>query len=387
MAKEKLTSGHSVVVSYQQQRSGKTEKPYLFRTYKNLRKGADDQERKADRNPGPAHDLPIWQVARATSAAPTYFEEVKIEGLKYLDGGFGANNPSVEIFREVRRMNNYNENCIGTMVSIGTGMSDRRRIEDNPKSSDGKRAKFRAGLGKFLDYENFARKWATDSEKAHEDMLEQLRPKKTFNYYRFNVEKGLECMKLDEWRERSRLRVRMGNLIARFRPGRNEVATSNIELNGVGKDTIPNGKPKGSATTNDETATLEAGSKNPNKHLPSTPRWCQPRNKTLDTIQRETNAYLDQPQVQLWIQACARQLVDGRRGRAKMDPHRWEKACFSAWYQCKIPECPRGEKEYPDDHAMEKHLLDKHRNKYNKNDEESRKKLQDTINWCKVIVH
>ena len=139
----------SVVVSFQEQKNGKAEKPYLFRTYKNLRKGSTPEDQKTDRNPGPAHDLPIWQVARATSAAPTYFEEVKIEGLKYLDGGFGANNPCVEIFREVRKMNNYNKECIGTVVSIGTGMSDKGRF------GDGKRAKFRAGLGKFLDFENF----------------------------------------------------------------------------------------------------------------------------------------------------------------------------------------------------------------------------------------
>lgn len=40
---------------------------------------------------------PIWQAARATSAAPTYFKEMYIDtphpGIRYVDGGLGYNNP------------------------------------------------------------------------------------------------------------------------------------------------------------------------------------------------------------------------------------------------------------------------------------------------------
>jgi uncharacterized protein len=41
-------------------------------------------------------DPPAWQVAAATSAAPTYFEPARVEGVdgEWLDGGVGANDPT-----------------------------------------------------------------------------------------------------------------------------------------------------------------------------------------------------------------------------------------------------------------------------------------------------
>lgn len=41
-------------------------------------------------------DPPAWQVAAATSAAPTYFEPAQVEGAdgEWLDGGVGANDPT-----------------------------------------------------------------------------------------------------------------------------------------------------------------------------------------------------------------------------------------------------------------------------------------------------
>jgi predicted patatin/cPLA2 family phospholipase len=43
----------------------------------------------------------ILEVARATSAAPTYFPEKGIDGNMYVDEGIGYNNPSEEAIREV----------------------------------------------------------------------------------------------------------------------------------------------------------------------------------------------------------------------------------------------------------------------------------------------
>src|ERR1700731_2295324 len=36
----------------------------------------------------------IWQAARATSAAPTFFAPVVIDDVRYADGGTGYNNPA-----------------------------------------------------------------------------------------------------------------------------------------------------------------------------------------------------------------------------------------------------------------------------------------------------
>jgi patatin-like phospholipase/acyl hydrolase len=42
----------------------------------------------------------IWEVARATSAAASFFDPIKIgsHGTKFLDGGTGANNPIYEMW-------------------------------------------------------------------------------------------------------------------------------------------------------------------------------------------------------------------------------------------------------------------------------------------------
>lgn len=38
----------------------------------------------------------IWEVARATSAAPVYFPRFTKDGREFVDGGLGWNNPSYE---------------------------------------------------------------------------------------------------------------------------------------------------------------------------------------------------------------------------------------------------------------------------------------------------
>ena len=78
---------------------------YVLRSYHHPQsKPLDPMER----NPGPVVHYPIARVARATSAAPFYFQAMKLNaedpGLELIDGGFGANNPSEEAYREVKQM-------------------------------------------------------------------------------------------------------------------------------------------------------------------------------------------------------------------------------------------------------------------------------------------
>lgn len=40
--------------------------------------------------------LTIWEAARATSAAPTYFERLTVGQDHFIDGGVGWNNPVLE---------------------------------------------------------------------------------------------------------------------------------------------------------------------------------------------------------------------------------------------------------------------------------------------------
>ena len=372
-----------------------------------------------------AHDISIWQVARATSAAPTYFKPMVIDGLEYIDGGFGANNPCMEIFDEVRRMNNHSNACTKIILSIGTGISN-------------KESRFNGtGLARFINYWNFARKWATDSQVTHDQMI-RARSVFGFTYFRFNVEEGLGQMKLDEWHARGPMRIKIGNLIGKLRsPKVDEGNTANgaeagnhksehfmsrtaanamaandngTEVAGLptatGPDTDAGEQTDVSSTAEEKVEGMvnPLGHKNgrlratlPSRHSqsPNTkarysssaiPQWFRPKNETLDAMRAHTREYLSKDETRQTIEECARLLVDGRRGRAKKDPQRWEKACFGAWYQCIISECPRGEKEYETRRELRKHLLDKHRESFTR-DQEGRAKLDQALDSCKIIVH
>ena len=70
----------------------------------------------------PEYDYPMWQVARATSAAPTYFEPLKIPtAQKYwalIDGGVYVNNPTMCAIVEALKDKN---NASLRVLSLGTG--------------------------------------------------------------------------------------------------------------------------------------------------------------------------------------------------------------------------------------------------------------------------
>ncbi|MCJ1456642.1 hypothetical protein MMC28_007004 [Mycoblastus sanguinarius] len=465
----------TVVISYQQQKDGDTgscgvERPYLFRTYKNLHRGGDAQVRATDRNLQDAgHDIPIWEVARATSAAPTYFKPIQIQGRKYVDGGFGANNPCAEIYEEVRKMNNHAEKCVSIIVSVGTGKEKgRQRIGKH------------SGLSQYINYLNFAKKWASESEATHERMLGQIpiATETPFRYFRLNVEDGLGPIKLDEWKARGSIRTTIGACLGRARSSfdkslfpreeksnssrsqnvhaikdkrslecielvehrsPNQVTTQASLQNGhVIEGQEPHGhsaegkKPlDGTEFTKDQQNGHTVEDKKPfnynkvtkdqslgqdviqashlNGHIISVkksldfteiatdqptnqdlmqashiPEIFQPKNKTLLSMRKHTDAYLKGEEVKKWIGEMAHLLVEGRRLRAKSDPQRWEKACFGAWFQCKIHGCPRGEKEYALRGSLQKHLLDKHRDKFAVHDPE---KLNKALDDCKIVVY
>lgn len=94
----------------------KHSKPFVF-----SKKMAIDQ---------PENDFFVWQVIRATSAMPTYFECAKIQsssGNEYhlIDGGVFANNPSLYLLTEILKENLHKGNGLETieinLLSLGTG--------------------------------------------------------------------------------------------------------------------------------------------------------------------------------------------------------------------------------------------------------------------------
>lgn len=306
-----------MVIAFQERKLDGVGLPYLFRTYDNLHKSEDADLQKLDLNPAQAHDIPIWQVARATAAAPTYFKPMVIDGLEYLDGGFGANNPCFEAYEEVKKMNNNAKRCVRCILSVGTGKNEGiSRFKGD-------------GIQRYLNYWNFLRKWCTNSEEIHKVMVKArsgLEEADAFEYCRLNVEEGLGRMKLDEWRTRRFFRT------------------------------------KGGARNN---------------------------NKTLETIRKHTEKYLGGAKVQEEIKNYAKMLVEIRRERAESNPQRWERACFGAWYHCRVRGCPRGEKRYPQEKDMRKHLLHKHQELFSRSMDDNfefDRDLELQLSKCKITV-
>jgi patatin-like phospholipase/acyl hydrolase len=90
--------------------------PYFFKT----RDARDDA----------ALDFPLSVVARATSAAPTYFEPLESGPRSLVDGGVFAVNPAMCAYAEVLR---HHRGAEPVLLSLGTGEHTRKRRFDEVK--------------------------------------------------------------------------------------------------------------------------------------------------------------------------------------------------------------------------------------------------------------
>jgi uncharacterized protein len=93
--------------------------PYFFKS------------RKARETPA-TDDFPLSLVARATSAAPTYFEPLEAEPRSLVDGGVFAVNPAMSAFAEVARHDPKAQSEV-VLLSLGTGQRTRKRPFDEVK--------------------------------------------------------------------------------------------------------------------------------------------------------------------------------------------------------------------------------------------------------------
>ncbi|EUC37922.1 hypothetical protein COCCADRAFT_72439, partial [Bipolaris zeicola 26-R-13] len=129
-------------------------------------------------------DCTIWEAARATSAAPTFFAPIKFpNGMDFRDGGLGANNPIFELINEVRK--EYPTRDISTIVSLGTGVSSSMKL----------------GRG-LISVAEACSKIAMNTEKTAESFAAQYSHQQGIyrhKYFRFNPTNGLQGVGLDEW--------------------------------------------------------------------------------------------------------------------------------------------------------------------------------------------
>jgi predicted acylesterase/phospholipase RssA len=133
-------------------------------------------------------DTKIWEACRAISAAPSFFDALKIGGYreKFSDGGTGANNPVRQLWREAQlsflgkgQSLPKNLKCI---VSIGTGIPSLKPFDDYPWQ-----------IFKAL------KRIATQTEKTAEAFHQEHQGLDERNHFvRFNVFRGLGKIGLED---------------------------------------------------------------------------------------------------------------------------------------------------------------------------------------------
>lgn len=133
----------------------------------------------------------IWEALRATSAAPTFFEEMQFGTPKvtYLDGGVGFNNPCAEVDYAAKAL--WEGRSIGIIVSVGTGLQSIPGVK--------KIASWLPfGLGTDISLASALAGMATSTARVDNEMKRMYSDSDT-KYYRFDVDRGLADVSLEQW--------------------------------------------------------------------------------------------------------------------------------------------------------------------------------------------
>ena len=279
----------------------KTDAPYLFRTYHTPPPRADPNKTRlrhaTSRNHGPPPTLPIWKVARATSAAPKYFPPIKIQKgsdsdpkncVKFKDGGFGCNNPSEEAYWDILHKHGGMARNIGPFISIGTGIPPFEMFAEAPGNLPNAVANLKA-----------ATKLPSRTMKTHDAMarLSHRDGQDIFPYYRFDGGKRLGEVKLDEWKSHRLTRL-------------------------TGRDR-------------------------------------EPGSKTIDKMFSATAVYLQHRDVQRDLTDCAKLLVRRRRLRMR-NSSAWDRYASASFYECNYKGCESkriNTKQLFKEHLKQKHHI------------------------------
>lgn len=147
--------------------------------------------------------LTIWEVARATSAAPGYFPPIRIktghgsEVITFKDGGFGSNNPSEEAYQDILDKHGGSMH-MGPFISIGTGIT--------PLDMFGKRSD---NLSTFIANIKTTIKLPSRTLRAHGNMVRHANRdnEERFPYFRFDGGHDLGEVDLGEWETHRLTRV------------------------------------------------------------------------------------------------------------------------------------------------------------------------------------
>ncbi|CAI4216176.1 unnamed protein product [Parascedosporium putredinis] len=131
LVKEKLQTNPDEVLLYDEETSAtckvfvmatrsegsNNQAPVVFRSYENSLEKSEFA------------GIKLWEAARATSAAPSYFDPLKVGGHEFLDGGLQANNPLGWLWNEVLSVFGPARST-SCFLSIGTGVPLRAAVHD-----------------------------------------------------------------------------------------------------------------------------------------------------------------------------------------------------------------------------------------------------------------
>ena len=140
----------------------------------------------------------IWEAARATTAAPTFFKRIAIGELgqikeQFLDAAVGCNNPTQEVLDESRLVFG-DDRPLGVLISLGTGQKSTPSLT----SSTAFQKILPTKLNEFANLMKVLAKIATDSERVADDMSRRFGTVPD-TYFRFNATHGVGEITLEEW--------------------------------------------------------------------------------------------------------------------------------------------------------------------------------------------
>uniref|UniRef100_A0A0K8SVP7 PNPLA domain-containing protein n=1 Tax=Lygus hesperus TaxID=30085 RepID=A0A0K8SVP7_LYGHE len=125
--------------------------PFIFRNYGNP-KGLAGLDYYG------TYSAKIYETIRASSAAPTIFEEMRIDGIPHMDGGIVLNNPTALAIHEAKNL--WPNEQISCLVSCGTGLHDPVMTMEDLRELSQQATSWKAILDKICAS-------ATDTEAVH----------------------------------------------------------------------------------------------------------------------------------------------------------------------------------------------------------------------------
>jgi hypothetical protein len=151
------------------------------------------------------------EVGRATSAAPNYFRPIHIDNwgvkgyesgrIEFIDGGFGTNNPSHEILKDIKRKLKAPNEVVEVFASFGAGVSG--------ENLHGRLSSLNRMLKEM-------KKEMTNVLRAHEAMendsgVHNEDGYRSFKYFRFDGGRDLGEIPMDEWSGRRKSQLKLSS--------------------------------------------------------------------------------------------------------------------------------------------------------------------------------